>query len=298
MTKTGFIAIVGRPNVGKSTLLNHILGEKIAIVSKRPQTTRNRITGIHTVEDKQYVFLDTPGLHKPRTKLGDYMVKAADNAIGEADAAILVVEPRETVGDIEATIIERLKAEKMGAILVVNKTDTVTPANVAKTIAAYAEAYDFDAVIPMVAKSGKNIDVVLKECERYLTESPWFFPDDIVTDQPERQIAAEIIREKLLRLLSEEIPHGTAVVIEAFEESRKLIKIRAEIFCERESHKRIILGKRGSMLKTVGSYAREDLEKFFGIQVYLDLWVKVKENWRDSVFQLSNFGYNKKDIDT
>ena len=297
MTKTGFIAIVGRPNVGKSTLLNHILGEKVAIVSKRPQTTRNRITGIHTVGENQFVFLDTPGLHNPRTKLGDYMVKSTDSAIGEADAAILVVEPREAVGDIEATIIERIKSRKMGAILAINKIDTVTPANVAKTIAAYSEAFDFDAVVPMTAKSGKNVDIVLSECERYLSESPWFFPDDIVTDQPERQIAAEIIREKILRLLSEEIPHGTAVVIEAFEEGKKIIKIRAEIFCERESHKRIILGKHGSMLKTIGTYAREDLEKFFGVQVYLDLWIKVKENWRDSVFQLSNFGYNKNDIE-
>ena len=297
MTKTGFIAIVGRPNVGKSTLLNHILGEKVAIVSKRPQTTRNRITGIHTVGENQFVFLDTPGIHKPRTKLGDYIVRSTDSAMGEADAVILVVEPREAVGDIEATVIERLKSQKMGAILVVNKIDTVTPANVAKTIAAYSAAFDFDAVVPMVAKSGKNLDIVLKECEQYLSESPWFFPDDIVTDQPERQIAAEIIREKILRLLSEEIPHGTAVVIEAFEESRKIIRIRAEIFCERDSHKRIILGKQGSMLKTIGTYAREDLEKFFGIQVFLDLWVKVKENWRDSVFQLSNFGYNKNDID-
>ncbi len=297
MTKTGFIAIVGRPNVGKSTLLNHILGEKVAIVSKRPQTTRNRITGIHTVGENQFVFLDTPGLHNPRTKLGDFMVKSTDSAIGEADAAILVVEPREAVGDIEANIIERLKGRKMGAILAINKIDTVTPANVAKTIEAYSTAFDFDAVVPMTAKSGKNVDIVLSECERYLSNSPWFFPDDIVTDQPERQIAAEIIREKILRLLSEEIPHGTAVVIEAFEEGKKIIKIRAEIFCERESHKRIILGKQGSMLKTIGTYAREDLEKFFGVQIYLDLWVKVKENWRDSVFQLSNFGYNKNDIE-
>jgi GTP-binding protein Era len=185
----------------------------------------------------------------------------------------------------------------MGAILAINKIDTVTPANIAKTIEAYSAAHSFDAVVPMTAKSGKNVDIVLAECERYLSDSPWFFPDDIVTDQPERQIAAEIIREKILRLLSEEIPHGTAVVIEAFEEGKKIIKIRAEIFCERESHKRIILGKHGSMLKTIGTYAREDLEKFFGVQIYLDLWVKVKENWRDSVFQLSNFGYNKNDIE-
>lgn len=297
MTKTGFIAIVGRPNVGKSTLLNHILGEKVAIVSKRPQTTRNRITGIHTEGEDQFVFLDTPGIHNPRTKLGDYMVKSTNSALGEADAVILVVEPRESVGEIEATVIERVKSMGIGAILAINKIDAVTPANVAKTIAAYSEAFDFDAVVPMAAKNGKNVPILLEECKRYLSESPWFFPDDIVTDQPERQIAAEIIREKLLRLLNEEIPHGTAVVIEAFEESKALIKIRAEIFCERDSHKRIILGKQGSMLKTIGTYAREDLEKFFGVKVFLDLWVKVKEKWRDSEFQLSNFGYNKKDIE-
>ncbi|MBO5653721.1 MAG: GTPase Era, partial [Clostridia bacterium] len=206
MTRTGFIAIVGRPNVGKSTLLNHILGEKVAIVSKRPQTTRNRITGIHTVGEDQYVFLDTPGIHNPRTKLGDFMVKSANSALGEADAVILVVEPRESVGDIEAALIERIKSMGVGSILVVNKIDAVTPANVAKTIAAYSEAHTFDAVVPMVAKNGKNVSVLMDECQKYLSESPWFFPDDIVTDQPERQIVAEIIREKLLRLLSEEIP--------------------------------------------------------------------------------------------
>lgn len=297
MKKTGFIAIVGRPNVGKSTLLNQILGEKIAIVSKRPQTTRNRITGILTEGEDQFVFLDTPGLHNPRTKLGDFMVKTADSAIGEADAAILVVEPREAVGEIEQTVIDRIKKLGIPAVLAINKIDAVTPLNVAKTIEAYSAAFDFDAVVPMAAKSGKNVSVLVDECRRYLSESEWFFPDDIVTDQPERQIVAEIIREKILRLLSEEIPHGTAVVIEAFEESERLLSIRAEIFCEKESHKRIILGKQGSMLKTIGTYAREDLEKFFGLKVYLDLWVKVKEKWRDSTFQLMNFGYNKKDYE-
>ena len=297
MTKTAFIAIVGRPNVGKSTLLNQILGEKVAIVSKRPQTTRNRITGIHTKGEDQFVFLDTPGIHNPRTKLGDFMVKTTDSAIGEADAAILVVEPREAVGDIEKTVLDRLKSMGTPAVLVINKIDAVTPLNVAKTIEAYSAAFDFDAVVPMSAKSGKNVDVLVEECRRYLAESMWFFPDDIVTDQPERQIVAEVIREKILRLLSEEIPHGTAVVIEAFEEDDRLIRIRAEIFCEKESHKRIILGKQGSMLKTIGTYAREDLEKFLGTKVYLDLWVKVKEKWRDSTFQLMNFGYNKKDYE-
>lgn len=296
MTKTAFLAIVGRPNVGKSTLLNAILGEKVAIVSKRPQTTRNRITGIHTVGETQYVFMDTPGMHRPRTRLGDYMVKTAGSVIGDADAAILVVEPRESVGDIESEIITQFKNRKMSAILCINKIDAVSAENVAKTIKAYAEAYDFDAVIPISAKARKGIDTVLSECERYLTESVWFFPDDIVTDQPERQIAAEIIREKLLRTLSDEIPHGTAVVIEEFKEEPKILRIRAEIFCERDSHKGIIIGKRGATLKTIATHAREDMERFFDTKVFLDLWVKVKENWRNSQGLLNNFGYNGSDL--
>ena len=296
MKRTAFIAIVGRPNVGKSTLLNSILGEKVAIVSKRPQTTRNRITGIHTVGDDQFVFLDTPGMHRPRTKLGDYMVKAAGDTLGGADAAILVVEPREAVGDIEQSLLESIKKNGLPAILVVNKTDAVTPANVARTIAAYSAAYEFDAVIPTAAKSGKNIEIVLEECKRYLTESVWFFPDDIVTDQTERQIAAEIIREKILRTLSDEIPHGTAVAIEAFEELKNMVRIRAEIYCERASHKGIIIGKNGASLKRIGSLARAELEKFYGTKVFLDLWVKVKENWRDSGFNLSDLGYRADEL--
>lgn len=293
MSRTAFIAIVGRPNVGKSTLLNHILGEKVAIVSKRPQTTRNRITGIHTVGEDQYVFLDTPGVHRPRTKLGDYMVKAASDTLGGADAALLVVEPRGAVGDIEGEILEKIKRAGIGAILVVNKTDSVTAENVAKTIAAYSTAFDFDAVVPTVAKSGKNVDVLLSECERYLTESAWFFPEEMITDQTERQIAAEIIREKLLKTLSDEVPHGVAVSIEEFTETGKLIRIRADIYCERTSHKGIIIGAHGETLKRVGSKSREDLEKFFGTKVFLDLWVKVKENWRDSQFNLNDLGYRK-----
>lgn len=293
MKKTAFIAIVGRPNVGKSTLLNAILGEKIAIVSKKPQTTRNRITGIHTVGECQYVFLDTPGMHKPRTRLGDYMVKATEGAIGDVDAAILVVEARESVGDIERELIDQFKARRLPATLVINKTDAVSPANIAKTIAAYAEAFDFDAVIPASAKHDKGVDILLSECEHYLHESPWFFPEDEVTDQPERQIVAEIIREKLLRTLDEEIPHGTAVVIEEFKEEDKLLRIRAEIYCEKSSHKGIILGKGGKTIKVIGSYAREDLESFFGMKVFLDLWVRVKENWRDNLSLLGNFGYRE-----
>ncbi|MBR4336206.1 MAG: GTPase Era [Clostridia bacterium] len=293
MKRTAFIAIVGRPNVGKSTLLNAILGEKIAITSKRPQTTRNRITGIHTVGEDQFVFLDTPGVHRPRTKLGDYMVKTATGALGDSDAAILVVEPRGAVGEIEDEIIKRIEGSKTPSVLVINKEDTANASEIAKTIEAYAARHDFDAVIPISAKNGRGVDAVLSECERYLSESVWFFPEDQVTDMPERQIAAEIIREKLLRTLDEEIPHGTAVTIEEFTEKKDLVRIRAEIFCEKQSHKGIIIGKNGATLKTVGSHAREDLERFLGVKVFLDLWVKVKENWRDRSSLLSNFGYRE-----
>ena len=293
MKRTAFIAIVGRPNVGKSTLLNAILGEKIAITSKRPQTTRNRITGIHTVGEDQFVFLDTPGVHRPRTKLGDYMVKTATGTLGDSDAAILVVEPRGTVGEIEDGIIKRIEGSRTPAVLVINKEDTANASEIARTIEAYAARHDFDAVIPISAKNGRGVDSVLSECERYLSESVWFFPEDQVTDMPERQIAAEIIREKLLRTLDEEIPHGTAVTIEEFSEKKDLVRIRAEIFCEKQSHKGIIIGKNGATLKTVGSHAREDLERFLGVKVFLDLWVKVKENWRDRSSMLSNFGYRE-----
>ena len=296
MTKTAFIAIVGRPNVGKSTLLNSILGEKVAIVSKKPQTTRNRITGIHTVDEKQFVFLDTPGLHKPRTKLGDFMVKTTAETLGGVDVAILVVEAREEVGDIESSLISRFKSDGLSAILVINKIDSVTPVNIAKTIKAYSEAFDFDAVIPLSAKNGKGVDVLLSECEKYLYESEWMFSDDIVTDQPERLIAAEIIREKLLRTLDEEIPHGTAVSIEEWREKRDVVSIRAEIYCEKATHKGIIIGKGGALIKKIGTYAREDIEKMLDTKVFLDLYVRVKENWRDSDFNINNLGYNKEDI--
>lgn len=291
MTKTAFIAIVGRPNVGKSTLLNSIVGEKVAIVSKKPQTTRNRITGILTEGENQFVFLDTPGIHKPRTKLGDFMVKTTSRTLGGVGSAILVVEAREEVGDIESGLITRLKSEGMNAILVINKIDTVRAENVAKTIAAYAAAFDFDAVIPISAKSGKGVDEVLKECERYLTESDWYFPDDIATDQPEKQVASEIIREKLLRMLDEEIPHGTAVTIEEWRERGDVVSIRAEIYCEKASHKGIIIGKGGSLIKKIGTYARQDIEEILGTRVFLDLYVRVKENWRDNDFNVTEFGY-------
>ena len=297
MRKTAFIAIVGRPNVGKSTLLNALLGEKIAIISKKPQTTRNAITGILTEGEDQYVFLDTPGMHHPRTRLGDYMVKTVSHTIGGVDAAILVVEAGSKPGPTEEALITRFKQDGLPALLVINKIDRTNPGAIAETIQSFAALYDFDSVIPVSAMKKDGTDIVLKEANAFLYESEWFFPEDAITDQPERQIAAEIIREKILRTLDDEIPHGTAVVIEAFEEKDKLLSIRAEIFCERASHKGIIIGKSGASLKLIGSRAREDLEAFFGTKVYLDLWVKVKENWRDSMFNLSNFGYSEKHFD-
>ena len=295
MKKTAFIAIVGRPNVGKSTLLNSILGEKVAIVSKKPQTTRNRITGIHTEGENQFVFLDTPGMHKPRTKLGDFMVKTTSQTLAGVDGAVLVVEAREAVGDIESKMIQRFKSEDIPAVLVINKIDTVRPENIAKTIAAYAEAFNFSAVIPIAAKNGKGVDIVIKECEQFLYESDWFFSEDIVTDQPERQVAAEIIREKLLRMLEEEIPHGTAVTIEEWREEGNLVSIRAEIYCEKASHKGIIIGKGGATIKKIGSYARSDIEQMLDSKVFLDLYVRVKENWRDSSFNISDFGFKEEE---
>ena len=293
MRKTGFIAIVGRPNVGKSTLLNAILGEKVAIVSSKPQTTRNRITGIHTVGEDQYVFIDTPGIHRPQNELGDYMVKEANNTMYEADAVIMVVDTGKEITRVEEDIITYLKRSGVPCVLALNKIDMYNREIIAKTIASYADKHSFSAVVPICAKNGKGVKEVLDECKPFLGESEFFFPEDMVTDQSERQVAAEVIREKLLRTLNKEIPHGTAVVIEEFKDEGTLIRIRAEIFCEKASHKGIIVGKGGKELKMVGSYAREDLEKMLGVKVYLNLWVKVKENWRDSDFLVRNFGYSE-----
>lgn len=297
MRKTAFIAIVGRPNVGKSTLMNALLGEKVAIVSSKPQTTRNRIMGILTEGENQFVFLDTPGIHKAKNKLGNYMMKTVRSSMGSADAVILIADAGHAPGDIEKNICEKVKSEELPAMLVLNKIDLVNRETVAQTIAQYAALYDFDAVVPVSALKEKNLSDVMEEAEKFLYEGDWFFDEDMITDQPEKQIAAEIIREKLLRCLSNEIPHGSAVMIEEFKETDELISIRAEIYCEKESHKGIIVGKGGEMLKRIGTYAREDLEKFFGVKVYLNLWVKVKENWRDSDFNLNNFGFNPKEID-
>ena len=291
MKRTGFIAIVGRPNVGKSTLMNQILGEKVAIVSSKPQTTRNRITGIHTRGEDQFVFLDTPGIHSPKNSLGEYMVKAADSTMRDADAVVLVVDTGKEISKVEENVIAYLKKSGIPAVLALNKIDLYRREQIAETISAYSQKHDFEAFVPIAAKNGKNVAELLDECGKFLTESEWFFPEDMITDQPERQIAAEIIREKILRTLNKEVPHGTAVVIEEFKDEKTLVRIRAEIFCEKASHKGIIVGKNGESLKLIGTYAREDLERLFGTKVYLNLWVKVKENWRESARTVQNFGY-------
>ena len=296
MTRTAFIAIVGRPNVGKSTLMNHLLGEKVAIVSSKPQTTRNRIAGILTKDEDQFVFIDTPGVHKAKNKLGEYMMKSVRSTVGSADAVILIAEAGHPAGDIEKNLIGQIKKSELPSILVLNKIDLVNREKLAETIAGYAALHDFDAVVPTCAETGRNVGDVLEEAAQFLYESDWMFDEDSLTDQPERQIAAEIIREKILRTLSDEIPHGTAVVIEEFGEDDRMIRIRAEIYCEKQSHKGIIVGKNGETLKKIGSYAREDMENFFGMKVYLNLWVKVKEKWRDDTFSLNNFGFKPEDL--
>ena len=296
MTRTAFIAIVGRPNVGKSTLMNHLLGEKVAIVSSKPQTTRNRIAGILTKGEDQFVFIDTPGVHKAKNKLGEYMMKSVRSTVGAADAVILIAEAGHPAGEIEKNLIGQIKKSELPSILVLNKIDLINREKLAETIAGYAALHDFDAVVPTCAETGKNVEDVLEEAAQFLYESDWMFDEDSLTDQPERQIAAEIVREKILRTLSDEIPHGTAVVIEEFSEDDRMIRIRAEIYCEKQSHKGIIVGKNGETLKKIGSYAREDMEAFFDTKVYLNLWVKVKEKWRDDTFSLNNFGFKPEDL--
>ena len=293
--KTGFIALVGRPNVGKSTLLNTILGEKIAAVSRKPQTTRTSITGILTKENCQYVFLDTPGVHKPRTKLGSMMMKSVGTATGDVSLVLLLVEPVAQIHPIEQELMEKFRKMGVPVILIINKTDIYKPEDIIRTIDVFSKEYNFASVIPLSGKTGDGVDIIFKEAEPFMEEGEWFFSSDMITDQPERTIAAEIIREKLLKLLDKEIPHGIAVVIEEFRESEKRIDIRAEIFCEKASHKKIIIGRDGAMLKKVGTFAREDLEAFFATHVNIDLWVKVKENWRDNDRLLNTFGFTPSD---
>ena len=293
-TKTAIITIAGRPNVGKSTLTNHLVGEKITIVSNKPQTTRNRICGILCRGNTQYVFVDTPGYHKPRTKLGDYMVNAVKDSIADVDLTLLVVEPIPSVGSQEQALLEELRAKRTPVILVINKIDTLEKEKLLEVIAAYSEAYPFDAILPISAKTGDGVELLLAECDKYAIEGPFLFPDDMTTDQPERQMMAEIIREKLLWCLEKEIPHGTAVEITTFtERDNGIIDLDATIYCEKPSHKGIIIGKGGAMLKKISSMARTDCEKFMGTKVYLTTWVKVKENWRDSDFMVRNFGYKE-----
>lgn len=297
MKRTVFISIVGRPNVGKSTIMNRILGEKIAIVSNKPQTTRNCIRGILTEGEDQFVFFDTPGIHRPQNRLGDYMVTAAKSGMQQGDVVMLVVDVNKPVSKTEEEIIEYLKREGVPSVLVLNKIDTVRRDMIAEKIAAYASKHDFDAVVPVSAKSGKHVDEVMDELSKFLRESEWFFPEDAATDQPMRQYVSEIIREKLLRALDREVPHGIAVVIEEYRDTGNLTKIRAEIICEKQSHKQIIIGRGGEVLKKVGMYSRQELEKVTGSKIFLDLWVRVKENWREREGLVSNFGYNKKDIE-
>ena len=293
-TKTAMITIAGRPNVGKSSLTNYLVGEKIAIVSNKPQTTRNRICGIVTRGDTQFVFVDTPGFHRARTKLGDYMVNTVRESIADVDATILVVEPIASVGAQEQMLLEQLKGKKSPIILVINKIDTVEKDSLLEVIAAYSQAADFAAIIPICAKTGDGVDALLTQCEKYAVESPFLFDEDLTTDQPERQVMAEIIREKLLWCLDREIPHGTAVEITKFSERDSgIIDIDATIYCEKASHKGIIIGKQGAMLKKISTMARSDCEQFMGTKVFLTTWVKVKENWRDSDFLVRNFGYSE-----
>ena len=293
-TKTAMITIAGRPNVGKSTLTNFLVGEKIAIVSNKPQTTRNRICGIVTKEDTQFVFVDTPGFHKARTKLGDYMVSVTKNSIADVDLTIMMVEPIASIGPQEQGLIDQLKASRCPVVLAINKIDSVEKDILLEVIALYSQAADFVAIIPISAKTGDGVEELLKVCKNYAIESPFLFPEDSTTDQPERQVMAEIIREKLLWTLDREVPHGTAVEITKFSErDNGIIDIDATIYCEKSSHKGIIIGKQGAMLKKISSMARADCERFMGTRVYLTTWVKVKENWRDSDFLVRNFGYRE-----
>ena len=292
ISKTAMITICGRPNVGKSTLTNALAGEKIAIVSNKPQTTRNRITAVCQRGETQFVFLDTPGFHKPRTRLGDYMVNVVRQSVADVDAVVLVVEPVASLGPQERELIASIKAANCPAVLAINKLDTVEPEKLLAVIALYSEAYAFNAIVPISAKTGDGVEELLKELDKFAVESPALFPEGVTTDQPEKQVCAELIREKLLLNLEREVPHGTAVGITRFSERGDgIIDLEATIYCEKASHKGIIIGKHGAMLKKIGEDARKDIEEFMGTKVFLQTWVKVKEKWRDSNSLLRNFGY-------
>ncbi|MBZ4668830.1 MAG: GTPase [Epulopiscium sp.] len=296
--RSGFVTIIGRPNVGKSTLMNHLVGEKIAIMSDKPQTTRNRIQSILTRDDFQVVFIDTPGIHKPKHKLGHYMVKVAETTLNEVDIVLMLVEPTPHIGQGDRYVISELQKVKTPVILVINKIDTVEKQALLEVIEAYKNVYNFAEIIPISAFTGENCDRLLDVIRERLPKGPQYFPADMITDQPEKQLVAELIREKALHLLQQEIPHGIAVEIESMKkrEDQDIVDINAVIYCERDSHKAIVIGKQGSMLKQIGSRSRIDIERLLGSKVFLELWVKVKKNWRDDDFLLKNFGFDPKSI--
>lgn len=298
--KSGFATLIGRPNVGKSTLMNRLIGQKIAITSHKPQTTRNRIQTVYTCEEGQIVFVDTPGIHKAKNKLGEYMVNVAERTLREVDVILWLVEPSDFIGPGDRHIAEQLKKTDTPVILVINKTDTVKKEELLPLIDTYRKIHEFDEIVPVSALKGDNTDVLIQQIFKYLPYGPNFYDEDTVTDQPMRQIAAELIREKALRCLDEEIPHGIAVSIESMKTrpGGKVTDIEATIICEKDSHKGIIIGKQGAKLKKIGSAARYEIEEQLGHKVNLQLWVKVKKDWRDSDFLIKNFGYNKKDIET
>ena len=296
--KSGFVAIIGRPNVGKSTLMNHLIGQKIAITSRKPQTTRNKIQTVYTCEKGQIVFLDTPGIHKAKNKLGEYMVNVANRTFKDADVILWLVEPGTHVGPGDRHIADQLKTCKLPVILVINKVDTVKKEEIMGFIDAYKNLLDFAEIVPASALRAQNLDTVIDSIFQYLPYGPQFYDEDTVTDQPQRQIVAEMIREKALRTLDEEIPHGISVTIDKMKErpDGKLVDIEATIICERDSHKGIIIGKQGAMLKKIGSAARFEIERMMEQKVNLKLWVKVKKDWRDSDYMIKNFGYDKKEL--
>ena len=295
---SGFVSLVGRPNVGKSTLMNRLIGEKIAIISPKPQTTRNKIQSILTKDDYQVIFIDTPGIHKPKHKLGQYMVKSAETTMNEVDVLLMIIEPNEKVLEVDNYIVERLEQVKTPVVLIINKIDTVEKEKILKIIDVYSKLYNFAEIIPISAMKGTNTEMLLETIKKYLPEGPKYFPEDMITDQPERQIVSEIIREKALQLLQDEIPHGIAVEIMSMKkrENQDMVDIEATIYCEKDSHKGIIIGKQGAMLKKIGSRARTDIQNLLGSPIYLQLWVKVKKDWRDSDFLLKNFGYDSRNI--
>ena len=295
INKTAMITVAGRPNVGKSTLTNKLTGDKVAIVSPKPQTTRNRIFGVFTHDETQMILLDTPGFHKARTRLGQYMVGVVRESVADVDAVAMLVEPIDNIGSQEEALIEHIESAGVPAVLVINKIDTVSVDMTLPVIERYSQRFSFDAIVPVSARTGDGIPQLLEELNKYAKEGPQLFPDGMTTDQPEKQMISEIIREKLLICLDKEIPHGTAVEITKFSERDEtgdpIIDVDATIYCEKQSHKGMIIGKNGAMLKKVGQYAREDIERFMGAKVFLQTWVKVKENWRDNNALIRNFGY-------